>query len=273
MQPQTRRVRHSVIREAFWNQHNVIALGGLAVFSLASESVFPLMFAAGGEVLWLAIAVNSPGFRQWVASQTRAREEARWASAVDTVAANLDADATVRLRALGNLLIEIERASSERGNPEFSSAVGARLENLLRIYADLAASHRRLARLLALGGSEAVDAELARLHRELGEEKDATVRISLRQALTLFQRRRKRYEQLETVARELAVKISGLEASAEFVRLQVRGGEREDDVLLALDEMRSAASFDPQSEAEAIRFLGERRMTSTAHTVTQTFEG
>lgn len=272
MQAHNQRVRQSVITEAFWNQHNVIALGGLALLSLASESVYPLMFAAGGEVLWLAIAVNSRGFRRWVAGQIRAREEARWTSTVETVAANLDADATVRLRALGSLLVEIARACAERGNPEFSAAVGARLENLLRLYADLAASHRRLARLLALGGSEAIDGEISRLHRELAEEKDSTVRISLRQALALFQRRRKRYEQVETVARDLAVKIAALEASGEFVRAQVQGGEREDDVLVALDEMRAAAAFDPQSEAEAIRFLGERRMTASAHTVTQTFE-
>jgi hypothetical protein len=260
-------VRASVFKEAIWNQYNVIAIGGMALFSLASESMVPLVLALVGEVLWLLVGPRTGRFRGWVASQERQDGERRWAAEIERIATTQDPDTAVRLRVLGGAVVEISHASAARGDPEFAALVDSRLKASLQAYTNLAAAHRRMAKLMGSGGSDAVDAEIARLGRELDDEKDATVRISLRQALALSQRRRKRYEQVESVARDLTVKMSTFEASLEFVRLQVRGGEPEEGVVQALDEMLASARVDPQSESDAVRFLGDRRTATGLHPV------
>jgi hypothetical protein len=253
----------SVMKEVFWNQYNLIVLGGLGLFSLASESFVPLAVAGLGELVWLVVGARSVRFRGWVTEQARLREEELWASEVEGIAGTQDPDTAVRLRVLGGALVEIAYSSAERGDPAFASRVRARLKTLLQAYTNLAAAHRRMVKLMGSGGSEAVDAEIARLARELADEKDSNVRISLRQALALCQRRRKRYEQVESVGRDLTVKMSTFEASLEFARLQVRGGEPEEDILQALEDMQVSARIDPQSESDAVRFLGDRRNSSS----------
>src|ERR1700690_3222862 len=76
-------VRGSVFKEAIWNQYNVIAIGGMALFSLASESMVPLVLALGGEVLWLLVGPRTGRFRGWVASQERQDGERRWAAEIE----------------------------------------------------------------------------------------------------------------------------------------------------------------------------------------------
>lgn len=259
--------KESVVKHALFNQYNLILMAGMAVFAIASGSAVPLLLAGAGEALWLLVGSQSGRFRQWVGDQARQKEEQRWRTQVEATAAGIDPNAAIRLRLVGGALLEVMRASGERGQAEFVNAVSNRSSTLLQGYAGLAASHQRLARLLGAGGTEAVEGEIARLSRALADEKDSTVRISLRQAVALAQRRLKRFEQVETVGRDLAVKMSTFETSLEFVRAQVRAGEPDEEILLALDEMQESARFNPEQEAEAVRALNERRMTSGMYAV------
>ena len=72
----------SEMKDVIWNQYNLIVLGGLGLFSLASESIVPLVVAALGEVVWLVVGARSGRFRGWVTEQARLREEELWASEV-----------------------------------------------------------------------------------------------------------------------------------------------------------------------------------------------
>lgn len=252
----------SLIKHAFLNQYNLILLGGMALFALASGSVAPLLLAAVGELVWLLVGAQSAWFKSWVGGQGRLREEQSWRNKVEATATGIDPNAAARLRLMGGALLEVALLTGERNQPEFSAAVNVRLDSLLQSYAALAAAHQRLVRLMGAGGSDVVEAEIIRLSRALAEEKDATVRISLRQAVALSQRRLKRFEQVETLGRDLAVKMSTFESSVEFVRAELGGGEPEGEVLAALDEIQGAARFNPEYEAEATRALGDRRTIS-----------
>ena len=245
--------------------------GVLAVTAWAC--LVPLALAAGGELLWLLGGAQSARFRQWVTAQARQREEQGWRTKVENTAAGIDPNAALRLRVVGGALMDVARSSNERAQPEFVAAVARRLDALLQAYASLAAAHQRLVRLMGAGGTEAAEAEIARVTRALADEKDATVRISLRQAVALAQRRLKRFEQVESVGRDLTVKMSTFEASLEFVRAQVGGGEPEEDILQALDEMVVAARLNPEYEAEVTRALGDRRMSSGMYAIVPSGEG
>lgn len=272
VQPNTS-VSESLVKHAFLNQYNLILLGGMAVFALASGSVVPLLLAAAAELVWLLVGAQSAWFKNWVGGQGRLRDEQSWRNKVEATAAGIDPNAAARLRLMGGALMEVALLAVERKQPEFSSAVNVRLDNLLQSYAALAAAHQRLVRLMGAGGSEVVEAEIIRLSRALAEEKDATVRISLRQAIALSQRRLKRFEQVETLGRDLAVKMSTFESSVEFVRAELGGGEPEGEVLAALDEMQGSARFNPEYEAEATRALGDRRTTSGMFPIVRKSDG
>jgi hypothetical protein len=258
---------NSIFKHAVLNQYNLIAMGGSFLLSLASGSPLPALVAGAGELIWLVAGAPSPRFRKWVESRARQEEAQRWSSRVGRIAAGLDPNVAERLRLVGGALMEVNQSIEERGDPEIAATVGAKLEALLQTYANLATAHQRLVRLLAAGGAEAAEAEIARLNGALAEEKDSTVRISLRQATALAQRRFKRFEQLESMGRDLAVKVATFEGSLDFVRAEVAGGEPENEILRALDEMLGAARISPDHEAEVARTLGERRMVSAVFPV------
>ncbi|MEP6652816.1 MAG: hypothetical protein ABJA82_05630 [Myxococcales bacterium] len=260
-------VKESVVKHALLNQYNLILLAGMGLFSIATGSVIPLLVAAGAEVLWLLVGAQSARFHGWVEKQARQRIEHAWRTKVEAAAAGIDPNAAARLRLVGGALMEIASASADRGPPEFVTAMDARLDSSLQMYAQLAAAHQRLVRLMGAGGTEAAEGEIVRFSRALAEEKDATVRISLRQAVALAQRRLKRFEQVESVGRDLTVKMSTFEASLEYLRAQVRAGEPEEEILLAVDEMTGAARFNPEYEADVTRVLGDRRMTTGMYPV------
>lgn len=260
-------IRQSVLKHALFNQYNVILLGGMALLSVASGSTVPLLVAGAGELLWLLGGAQSPRFRQWIATRTQRRDEQSWWAEVEAAAAGIDASAATRLRAAGGALMELSRACTERGQPELTAQIHPRLSALLAAFAALLAAQQRLAKLMGAGGAEAAEGEVAQLTAALADEKDSAVRISLRQAVALAHRRLKRFSQVESMGRDLTLKMATFDASVEFVCAQVRGGESDDQILLAIHEIEAGARFDAHSESEATRALGERRTLSRTNIV------
>jgi hypothetical protein len=260
-------VRQSVLKHALFNQYNVILMGGMALLSAASGSTTPLLVAGAGEILWLMGGARSPRFRQWIAPRGHQRDEQRWWTTVEAAAVGIDPVAAPRLRATGGALLELSRACNERGEPQLTTQVDVRLHALLSGFAALVSAQQRLAKLMGAGGAEAAESELAQLTLALADEKDSTVRISLRQAVALAHRRLKRFAQVESMRRDLMLKMSTFDSSVEFVCTQVRGGESEDQILLAITEIEAGARFDAHSETEATRALGDRHTMTRAQNV------
>jgi hypothetical protein len=258
----TNLIRQSVLKHALFNQYNVILMGGMALLSAASGSTVPLLVAGAGELLWLLGGAPSARFRRWIEARTRQREEQRWRAVVEAAAAGIDPGAAPRLRAAGAALMELSRACNERGQPELTRQVDARLPTLLSAFAALLSAQQRLAKLMGAGGAEAAETEVMQLTAALADEKDSAVRISLRQAVALANRRLKRFSQVESMGRDLTLKMATFDASVEFVRTQARGGETDDQLLLAISELQAGARFDAHSEIEATRALGDRRPLS-----------
>jgi hypothetical protein len=259
--------RESPLKQAALNQHNIIVVCGMALFALAVASPIPLLVALAGEIVWLAVGSRTPRFRRWAAARAVPGEQRRWRAEVDRAAARLDAPLGARLRTLEATLEDVARLIDQQPPGDELGAAKGRLEEVLRAYASLLEAEDSLLRMIGAGRTGSIEEEIARVGKALGEERDATVRMSLRQALALSQRRLKQVAEVESARRALQVKVSLLETSLDYVRAQLRVGPAPGAVTAALDEMLAAAQFNPNITAEAARSLSHARMTAINHPV------
>jgi hypothetical protein len=260
----------SLRKLAFTNQYNLILLIGAAAFSAALLNPWPLIVAGVGELLWLTIGASSAGFRQWAErAQTQQVERQRAfddASAVKT----LEPVYGTRVKTLHAMADEIRRLSRERGFDTrlFGGPGEDKLAVLIGSFVKMATLHQRLSRFVADGGPMHLEEEIVRLGQALADEKDPAVRLSLRQALTLGQRRLKQHEQIESQRRALGVKMGTLEMSFDYLRSHVFSGSPAQELAAELQELVAGASFLSAAEAEANASLARLSSTSITRTVT-----
>jgi hypothetical protein len=261
----------SLRRLAFTNQYNVIFIVAALAFSLAFLSPWPAIVGAVGELLWLTIGATSESFQRW--AQNRVLEDQRSQRAADdaTVVRGLEPVYATRTRALQSMADEIRRLARERGiDPRLFAGPDDRLEMLLASFVKMAALHQRLSRFVADGSPNHLEEEIVRLGQSLADEKDPAVRLSLRQALTLGQRRLKQHEQIESQRRALGVKMGTLEMSFDYLRSHVFSGSAPQELAIELQELVAGANFLTAAEAEANASLARMSVVPTSITRTIT---
>jgi hypothetical protein len=243
--------RAGLLRRAFFNQYNLILLGGAAAFALALPSYWPLLAAGVGEVVWITIGAGSAWWRGVVERQQSRELQAHHADTRSMAAAGLAPHYATRLKALEGLSREIRRLVIDRGlDPSPLDREGRGLDAMLLVFVKIATLHHQLDQFAGAGSVGHVEQELMRLGQQLADEKDMSVRLTLRQALTLGQRRLKQHEQIDSQRRALGIKLSTLEMSFDYLRSHVFGGSSAEELALALDELAAGASFLPAAEAE-----------------------
>jgi hypothetical protein len=254
----------SPLKLAIWNQYNLIFLGGAALFALAVGSRLPLLVAAAGEAAWLLVGRLLPPFNRWTASERNIIDSEPWVGETHAAVAALDPEPAARVRAVGQAAAEIWRLAREQGLDRGLGIEGReKLGTLVQSFGRMATVYQRLTRFLGDSRTSTVEEELQRLGQALNDEKDPGVRLSLRQAVAVGQRRLKQLEQIESTRRTLEVKMSTLQMSFEYVRSQVFSGTSIDELASALDEMVSSTGFVSDVEAEAAASLSRVRVTTT----------
>ena len=253
---------------AFRNQYNIIFLVGAGAFAIALLSVWPLLVALVVESLWLTVGAQSQTFRQWAEVHEMRTLEAARASEGASLARELEPTYATRVHGLRRLAAQIRHFANERGidhrvlaNPE------DRLELLVVSFVKMAALHQRLSRFAAEASPGHLEEEIVRLGQALADEKDPAVRLSLRQALTVGQRRLKQHEQIESQRRALGVKMGTLEMSFDYLRSHVLSGSPPQELAGELHELMATASFLSAAEAEVNASLAR---LSTGTPVTRT---
>lgn len=242
---------------AFLHQTNLILLGGTALFSLALWSPWPLVAGLVGEVFWIGLASNSPRFRRLMDQERSAQARKLGAAARAEALARLEPSYAAQVRNLEALAEEVRRLTEARGlDPAPLDRLDRGLDSLLLAFTKLAALHQQLSQ--PVGGAGAGDAasnpvaqELARISAALAEEKDPTLKLSLKQAMAIGQRRLKQHEQVDIQRRALGIKMSTLEMSFDYLRSHVFGGTTAQDLARELDEIHAGLTFLPAAEAEA----------------------
>jgi hypothetical protein len=263
--------RSGLLRRAFFNQYNLILLGGAGAFSLALASYVPVIAAGVAEVFWMAIGAATPWWRGVVERQQLRELQAHHADTRNVAAAGLAPHYAARLKALEGLSREIRRLVIDRGlDPSPLDREGRGLDAMLLVFVKIATLHQQLDQFAGAGSVGQVEQELMRLGQALADEKDMSVRLTLRQALTLGQRRLKQHEQIDSQRRALGIKLSTLEMSFDYLRSHVFGGSSAEELALALDELAAGASFLPAAEAEVQASIAKLQNPVT-RTVTGTY--
>ncbi len=259
----------SLLGRAFVNQYNFILLGGALAFSWALESWLPAAVAGGAEVLWLLFGSTSGAFRRSAARDDVKQVEARRTADSARAAHDLGEPYASRVKALEWAAQESKRMAHEAGLHASVLAPGEqKIDTLVQSFIKMSTLHQRLLRFFYETQSNHPRQEVERLTAELEQEKNAGVRLSMRQALALAQRRGKQLEQMEAAARALEVKMSTLEMSFDFLRSQIVGGASHDEIAAALDELVTGTSFVRELEAETGASLGRVLGTGTYQAVT-----
>jgi hypothetical protein len=213
--------KQSYVGAAFTQQYNVILLGGAALFSAASASFVPLAVGLAAEAAWLAVGPRLPSFRHWV--DARAFFAAGTMGQQDPLVQSmetLDGEHNGRLLRLGALLGEIRGLASQARGPggaELNAAV-SELESVRPAFLRLCQLHQKLSLFVADPSVLHLETELSRLNESFAKEKDISVRLTLRQAITLVERRIEHRERMASVRRAGGLRLELIESSLSHVR-------------------------------------------------------
>jgi hypothetical protein len=258
--------KRSVFSRAFWNQYNLILLGGAALFSLTTFSWLPLLIGAGAEVLWLVLGADSGPFRRWVAIQEgkEAREALEKRSA--TALATLESRYVERFHELAELAGQIEKLAKENQSLETSMIQGEmdKLGQLLHSFLDMAVLHQRFSHHLEENDFREIRRDMESCTRALEDEDDAEVKAGLKQNLELAKKRMKQHERIEATHRLLGVKMDTLEKSFRYLQTHILSISKREELSAELDGLivgvesveelqQEMASFQLPAETESTK--------------------
>ncbi len=201
------------VKYAFTDQHNLVLMFGAVCFSAAFASPLPLLVGATGELLWLLIGPRLPPFRDWVDARLSAQYLARAETAIHGALGELSADEAKRFTALSEASAELTVAARARKSipaREVQLALHGLLE-LRRTFLDYQFLGQRVSALIDGTPTTEVEQEAARLQEEYAAERELTVRMTIRKALTLAQARLQQQKDLQVIQRSLELRLEMLE--------------------------------------------------------------
>jgi hypothetical protein len=207
-------------KRAFFSQYNVILLFGAVAFTIASASWVPLAVAGVVELLWLISAPALPAFRR----HTESRDEEPStppAEPVLSVGAPPDGPYRGRRVRLTASLREIRALADEalrKGRNEELVVALPLLSELAEAFDRLCSLHLRLSRFVGQTSKDEIEQEVARLTEGFAKERDLGLRVTLRQALQLAQRRLEQYNRIVALYRASELRLDMIESGAAHAR-------------------------------------------------------
>jgi hypothetical protein len=208
----------SYLKHAFQDQHNLVVLFGAACFSLAFASPLPLVVCAGGELLWLLLGPRLPAFRAWVDRQLSAQYLARAEAAIAGALGELSERDANRYRALNRNALHLVASTQHRLPAEQMQLALHGLLELRRTFLDYLFLGQRVEALVDATPSTELEREASQLQVSYSAERELTVRMTIRKALTLLQRRLNQQAALGGVSRNIELRLEMLEQALPFLK-------------------------------------------------------
>lgn len=235
--------REGYVRRAFQVQYNLILLGGVVLFALASASPALLLAGLAFEILWLGVAPSLPPVQRWLDERSRHSEarpiepETRTQLPAPFPVPPLEPAYAHRLTALEKTIGEIRKLASGLEAPQVRYA-GVALDEVTRSFAKLCETHQRLAKYIDGNTEPALIAEVERLKSSFTAEKDLGLRLAIRQSIGLAQRRVEQRTQVATTLRTTTVRLEALERGVIALLSQARTLGSNQALLAELDLLR-----------------------------------
>jgi hypothetical protein len=249
----------SPYRRAFLNQYNAILLGAAGLFALATFSWLPLAVGAGLEVLWMTFVPDSAFFQRWLGMQKSRESQERIKRETAAIFQQLDGSYTQRFLDLQQVADEILALSKENQSLETRLVedelrkIGQVLFSFLR----MARAHQRLAQFLADNPVSEIQADVTVATSQLRREQDSRVQASLRQALSLAEKRLRQHEQISNSAKALAVQMETLEKALGYLKSHIVAIGSHEELASELDGLVMGVDSVEQLEAETGSALAE----------------
>jgi hypothetical protein len=239
------------LRAAFTHQYNLILLAGALLFSLAFASWIPLAVAVVAEAVWLLAGPRLDSFRKSIDRDIVRSAVMRNSVILQQGAESLHPGYASRISALESEAQEIHvLVGGWVGSAEQKREVTERLEPLLRLFLDLASSYERLRRFVASTRKEDLESEQQTLTHSLANETDFEVRVSMRRALSLAERRIKQLESIETTARALEMRMQTIEKSFSYIKSCAVSMNSWDQLYAEIDGITAQLRTSSTAEAE-----------------------
>lgn len=216
-------VTPSYVKYAFADQHNLILLLGAASFSLAFATPLPLLAGAAGELAWLAMGSRMPVFRNAIDRGLETERRAQADDAVEAALGKLPAEQSRRYLDMSRSAAEmLALARNRRGIPPAELQRGEQALGRVRsTFLDYLLLSRRVAALVDATPSAAIEHEAAVLQQSYAAERDLSVRMTIRKALTQNQRQQQQLQQLTSLGRTIELRLSMIEKALAYLKGQV----------------------------------------------------
>jgi len=201
---------------AFYSQYNLILLGGSALFSLASASVWPLAAGVGCELLWLGLGARLPSFKRRVDARREGERRARVEDELQRGLSGLNAEHAARFSSVSQAISWIGIQSRSPSDPVERAAL-QELETLRPAFLRLCVLREKLMARAEEFAQSPPDQEEAALSRAYAAEKDLGQRFTLHQGIKRAQKKREQQVRFADVLHQVEHKQLLVEQS--LVRL------------------------------------------------------
>jgi hypothetical protein len=244
---------------AFCLQYNLIMLFGCACFSLALASLAPLLLALLIEAIWLLFAIALPGRCDWVLEQT--------AAAIDRQSHDgLPAALRQRIRATRASANAIIRAANKAADlePLEQRALIERVNTVQHAFVRLAGLAHSVSDTVSRVSVSDVESEMTRLRYAAQGEKDLVVKVGLKQAIGLLQRRLHERDRVVSALRASETQMRTIETSLSYIRSQLAQGSSPRACAGELEPLALQLATWETLEGETATWLGQTAPSARA---------
>lgn len=235
---------------AFQSQYNLILLGGSALFSLASASIWPLALGCAAELCWLGVGSRLPAFRRRVDARRESERRAQLDDEILFGMRSLDAEHTARLLAVGQAVTAISLHVESLTQDPAERAAWSQLDQLRLGFLRHYKLDERLRHRLEEMQQAPPEGEVARLSAAYAAEKDLGMRLTLHQGIKLAQRKAEQQTRMTEARRRLQLKLSMAEQGLAHLRGQLQLGvapsELLNDAQATISVLSDTASFEAE---------------------------
>jgi hypothetical protein len=235
----------SYVKEAFFDQYNLITLGGLGALTLASAVLMPPLtllmgsLVAAWEVCWLGMAPFSDRFRRSVRARKNAAALERRDDRRKGILEKLPKELRAQHEGVAAIVKEIRghAEAAQEGELEALEDTLAKLDYLLEEYARMLLALRQLDENLRAPEAGSLDRRVQALEKEVEAAEPGRLKQAKEKNLLVLRQRAERLRKSREEREYLQVSLETLENTLKLVRDQVVAATSGENIASSLDQV------------------------------------
>ncbi len=211
----------SYVKEAVRLQYNLIALAGVAAFSLLSLSALPLVLAGGLELIYLSVVPNMARFQRLVRSWKYEEQRKEKEQKIGDLLQSLPGPQRARYTALESLcdIIRDNYRQLSSTSQMFVAQMAERLDGLLQAYLRLLSAGQQHRDLLKNTDSGQIKRALNQLQSDLDSQPPKVQEIN-RKRIEILTKWLEKYGKMQENAKVIEAQCAAIEDVLQLIRTQ-----------------------------------------------------